>query len=69
MGDKIKTIDTILIKDNIFEIELNAPTKNQLYDIHIQNDFLRLCYKDQDFCQFVACILLAREKFKKFKEI
>lgn len=69
MGDKIKILNTISINDNVFEIELNAPTKNQIYDIHIQNNFLKLCYKDQDFCQFVVCVLLARERFKKFKTL
>ena len=68
MGYLIKKIGEIRIGSNILDIEYNDGTKKQLYDIHIQNEVLKLCFGDQEFMKAATSILLAKERFDSFKK-
>lgn len=71
MGEKLKVIDTINLKDTAFDIELNAGSarsKKPFY-IHIQNNRFRLALPDTEFIQMAVAIRSAAEKIKTYKKI
>ena len=64
MGEKIKVIDTVDIKDLHFDIELNEGTvvaKKPLY-IHLQNERFRLAVPDYEFMQMAISVYTAKRK-------
>ena len=67
MGTKIKTITDFYIGNMIFNVELNEGTKAEAYEVHIQNDLLKLCFKEADFTMFAACIIAAQKRFNVLK--
>lgn len=67
MGTKLCELDTISIGKNIFKIELNEGNKEEKYNIHIQNETFKLCYKEEEFALLVAAFLVAKKKFNKLK--
>lgn len=67
MGEKIKVIENINIKDLSFDIELNEGTvnaKRPLY-IHLQNQRFRLAIPDYAYLQIAIAIHTAKRKLKK----
>lgn len=67
MGEKIIDLDTIIIGEVKFNIELNEGTKNSKYNIHIQNDRINLAYKDFNFIKLAACFIVAKKRLELFK--
>lgn len=67
MGEKIKDIGKIKISSYSFDVELNEGNKNEKYNIHIQNDVLKLSYKEYEFAKLVACFMGARKRFEGLK--
>lgn len=67
MGTKICNLDTISIGKNIFNIELNEGNKTEKYNIHIQNENFKLCYKEEEFAILVTNFMCAVKKFKQLK--
>ena len=61
MGNKIRELAEIEMGDKKYSIELNGGTKEELYDIHIQNENINICLKDYEFSQFAIEILLANK--------
>ena len=68
MGNKIKELNEIEIGNQKYIIELNGGTKTELYDIHIQNDMINICFKDYEFSQFATEIFLANKRMERFKK-
>ena len=68
MGNKIKELNEIEIGNQKYIIELNGGTKTELYDIHIQNAMINICFKDYEFSQFATAIFLANKRMKRFKK-
>jgi hypothetical protein len=68
MGNKIKELNEIEIGNQKYIIELNGGTKTELYDIHIQNDMINICFKDYEFSQFATAIFLANKRMERFKK-
>ena len=70
MGEIIKTIKTISLGKNKFDIELNRSTsKSFCHDIHIQSDKFRLVVPEDEFLPMLACIILAKKQFDIIKGI
>lgn len=68
MGNKIKDLDEIKFGGQIFKVELNGGTKNEVFDIHLQNDNMSICMKDYEFSEFVATLMVARRRMERFKK-
>ena len=68
MGNKIKELNEIEIGNQKYIIELNGGTKTELYDIHIQNNMINICFKDYEFSQFATAIFLANKRMERFKK-
>lgn len=70
MGEKIKDLGTISIGKAMLKIELNKGTKARgKYDIHIQNNKIRLNLDEYEFAKLANGIIFASEKIKKNKGI
>lgn len=67
MGNKISTLTALKLGGISFDVELNEPTKNEKFDIHIQNERLKLFFKDKEFCKFAACFIAAQKRFDVLK--
>ena len=67
MGSKLSTLGTIKLGGILFDVELNEPTKNEKFDIHIQNERLKLFFKDKEFSAFAACFIAAKKRFDILK--
>lgn len=68
MGNKIKDLDEIKFGSQVFKVELNGGTKNEVFDIHLQNDDMSICLKDYEFSEFVATLMVARRRMERFKK-
>lgn len=68
MGNKIRELAEIEMGNKKYTIELNGGTKEELYDIHIQNENINICLKDYEFSQFAIAILLANKRMERFKK-
>ena len=63
MGEIIKKLGNINVKEKLFDVELNEPTHlGAKREIHIQNDSFRLALSESDFLKMSACILLAKKQ-------
>jgi len=69
LGSKLANLAEIRIGDNIFNVELNEGTKSEKFDVHIQNNNLKLYFKDKDFAIFSACVIAAKKRFDRLKGI
>jgi hypothetical protein len=70
MGEKIKTLGTVNIKNSVFEIELNKPSASGLQrQIHIQSKDSRFEMDEGDFLRFAISILVAEKNLKNTKGI
>ncbi len=70
MGELIEKIDTIIIGNQSFDIEINAPTDgSNVNEMHIQNDKIRFAISEKQFCKMATGILLARKQLHQIKEI
>ncbi|MGL5571538.1 hypothetical protein [Cetobacterium sp.] len=67
MGEKILDLDKITIGNTELNIELNEGTKNEKYNIHIQNERINLSYKDFNFIKLASCFIVAKKRLKIFK--
>ena len=67
MGVKVSSLGTIRIGKSVFDVELNEGTKQEKYDIHIQNEAIKLYFKDAEFSRFAACFIAARKRFAVLK--
>ena len=67
MGNKIKDLAEVEIGGSKYKIELNGGTKNENFDIHIQNEKISICLKDYEFAQFASAVLVANKRIKRFK--
>lgn len=67
MGNKIKDLAEVEIGGSKYKIELNGGTKNENFDIHIQNEKISICLKDYEFAQFATAVLVANKRMKRFK--
>lgn len=68
MGELIKKLNKIKIGNTELVIEKNKGTQPGCkYDIHIQNDHLRLNLSEQDFCKIACCIMYANENLNHYK--
>ncbi len=68
MGNKIKDLSEVEIGGQKYKVELNGGTKQEKYDIHLQNNQLNICLKDFEFSQFATALLVANRRMKRFKE-
>lgn len=69
MGEKIRNMDSILIGNTKFDIELNhGYTKKNKYSIHIQNEKMRLALNDDDFLELCGMILRADSELDYVKK-
>lgn len=68
MGNKIKNLAEFDMGNQSYAIELNGGTKKENFDIHIQNEHINICFKDYEFSQFVASILVAERRMERFKK-
>lgn len=69
MGEKIKVISQVKLKDMTLDIELNdgtAQSKKPQY-IHLQNDRFRLALSDSEYVQMAIAIRSANKKLKAYK--
>lgn len=65
MGEKIKDIKTIQIGNSSLNVELNEATvKGGNKWIHVQNNFVRVQFSENDFIKILACILKSEERLK-----
>ena len=67
MGNKISTLGRIKIGENIFDVELNEGTKDEKFDIHIQNEQVKFFFKDKEFARFAVCFIAAKKRFDVLK--
>ena len=67
MGSKISTLDEITFGGVSFEVELNEGTKKEKFDVHIQNEYLKLFFKDWQFAEFATCFIAAKRRFDILK--
>lgn len=68
MGEKIKDLSKIIIKDKELLIELNKGThKLGKYDVHIQNSDFRLNVNEKDFLKIALTTLYAKENLEYIK--
>lgn len=68
MGEKIRDINKIRICGALFMVEKNKGTHGHgKYDIHIQNNKIRLNITEKDFIKIAACILYAEENLNSYK--
>jgi len=69
MGEIIRNLGKIRIGKSEYKVELNTGTRNDgKYDIHIQNDEVRLNISEYDFCRMAAALIYADEKIRKYKK-
>lgn len=63
MGEIIKKLGSVRIKDEEYDVELNLPhSKKQKAQVHIQSNSVRLEGDETDFCRLVCSMLKARKK-------
>lgn len=68
MGEKIKDIGKIHLGTSDLAIELNHGTRqNEKYEIHIQNDKVRLALSEKDFLQMASAVVLAKKQLDIIK--
>ena len=68
LGELIRVVDSIEIGSQKFDIELNKSSNGQgEFEIHIQNDKIRLALTEKQFCKIATCILLARKQLHQIK--
>ena len=67
LGSKISNLAEIKIGNNILKVELNEGTKSEKFDIHIQNENFKLCFKDKEFSIFSASVIAAKKRFDVLK--
>lgn len=67
MGTKIFDFDTINIGKNTFKIELNEGNKKEKYNIHIQDERFKLCYREEEFSILATNFMCALKKFNHLK--
>lgn len=68
MGEVIKKLGTVRVKDKEYDVELNLPhTKSQQAQVHIQSNSVRLEGNETDFCRLVCSMLKARKKLMYLK--
>ena len=69
MGEKIKDITVLKLKDMDVAIELNdGDASSRAYKtIHIQNERFRLQLKEAEYLQMASAIHVAAERIKKYK--
>lgn len=70
MGEKIRTIKQIELKDISMDIELNdgtAKSRETKY-IHLQNDRVRLALSDREYVEMAVAINTAARKIRKYKK-
>ena len=69
MGEKIKDIGKIHLGGTDPDVELNhAARQNEKYEIHIQNDKVRLALSEKDFLQMASVIVLAKKQLDIIKK-
>lgn len=68
MGEKIKTLGSVDLLNQAFEVELNAPPSIGMNrQIHIQSDKFRFEMDEDEFIQLCTAVNLAAEKLKHAK--
>ena len=70
MGELIRELNTIRIGDTKLNVELNKGTRrNGNYDIHIQNEHVRLNISEFDFCKVATDIIYSYAKLQDYKSL
>lgn len=68
MGEKIRSIGKIKLKQQEYEVELNEPLDELIGGmIHIQNDNFRMELSQKDFYEMASAIMLAQEQLLRIK--
>lgn len=68
MGELIKKVGKIHIRDTEFDVELNEAEYPGLDKvIHIQNEKFRLLFTQKEFIQFSTVVLEAKDNFDYYK--
>lgn len=69
MGEKIKDIGKIHLGGTDLDVELNHGTRqNEKYEIHIQNEKVRLALSEKDFLQMASVVVLAKKTIGYYKK-
>lgn len=69
MGEIIRKIESINIRNTSFDIELNKSSDKSSYrDIHIQNDMFRFEMKEDEFIKIAASIIYAHKQLTNIKK-
>ena len=70
MGEKIKTLGSVQINCEKFEIELNhPPSMGQGRQIHIQSEKFRCELEEEEFIRVAVAVRLAAEKLRYSKKL
>ncbi len=71
MGERIRDLAKIQLKDMPVSIELNAGSAyhSDSNYIHIQNERLRLELSDREYLQIAIAVRVAADKIKKYKDL
>ena len=70
MGEKIKDIGKLNIKEMGFDVEINEPVdKERGAMVHIQNDGFRIEMSQRDFYDMAAAVMLAKRQLERIKNI
>lgn len=69
MGEKIRVISQLKLRDMSMDIELNDGTaqKKKPQYIHLQNERFRLALSDSEYIQMAAAIRSANKKLREYK--
>ena len=66
MGEKIKDLQKVILKNKEMVIELNQGIEG--YDIHIEIDKLRFALNDSEYMKFVFAVSEAKRKLMITKD-
>lgn len=71
MGERIRDLAQIRLKNMAVNIELNAGSAyhSDANYIHIQNDRLRLELSDREYLQIAVAVRVAADKIKSYKDL
>ncbi len=69
MGEHIKDLATVILKNQTIKIELNKKdVEDREYDIHIEAPYFRYNMSDHEFMKFAASIAEAKRKLEYKRE-
>lgn len=69
MGEKIENIGNLYLGNTELVVELNHGTReNEKYEIHVQNDKIRLALTEKEFLQMASAVVLAKKQLDIIKK-